>query len=89
MNARFCYWGFTHYLKNSRAELPLKLVTEIKSRKWDQLESDALCEKIYGESDEQSLHAAQILLSAGFRNVAQIIGGLTTWREIAGATAGI
>ncbi len=44
---------------------------------------------IYGESDQQSLHAAQILLSNGFMNVAQIIGGLTTWREIGGATEGI
>jgi rhodanese-related sulfurtransferase len=41
---------------------------------------------IYGESDEQALQAAQILLSTGFLNVAQIIGGLTTWRELAGAT---
>lgn len=41
---------------------------------------------IYGESDEHSLHGSQILLSAGFRNVAQIIGGLTTWIAIAGAT---
>ncbi|WP_310425225.1 rhodanese-like domain-containing protein [Chamaesiphon sp. VAR_48_metabat_135_sub] len=44
---------------------------------------------IYGESDEQSLHGLQILLSTGFINVAQIIGGLTTWREIAGGTEGI
>lgn len=41
---------------------------------------------IYGESDEQSLHAAQILHSTGFINVAQIIGGLKTWRELAGTT---
>jgi rhodanese-related sulfurtransferase len=41
---------------------------------------------IYGESDEQALQAAQILLSTGFLNVAQIIGGITTWRELAGAT---
>jgi rhodanese-related sulfurtransferase len=41
---------------------------------------------IYGESDEQSLHAAKILLSNGFINVAQIIGGLPVWREIVGAT---
>jgi rhodanese-related sulfurtransferase len=43
---------------------------------------------IYGESDEHSLHGSRILLGVGFRNVAQIIGGLTTWREIAGATEG-
>jgi rhodanese-related sulfurtransferase len=41
---------------------------------------------IYGESDEQALQAAQILLSTGFLNVAQIIGGLTTWRELSRAT---
>jgi rhodanese-related sulfurtransferase len=41
---------------------------------------------IYGESDEQALQAAQILRSTGFLNVAQIIGGLTTWRELARAT---
>jgi rhodanese-related sulfurtransferase len=44
---------------------------------------------IYGESDEQSLDAAKILISTGFMNVAQIIGGLTTWRELDGATEGI
>lgn len=44
---------------------------------------------IYGESDEQSLAAVQILLGNGFMNVAQIIGGLTTWREVAGSTEGI
>jgi rhodanese-related sulfurtransferase len=44
---------------------------------------------IYGESDEQSFHGSRILLSTGFRNVVQIIGGLTTWRKIAGATEGI
>lgn len=43
---------------------------------------------IYGESDEQSLHGSRTLLGVGFRNIAQIIGGLTTWREIAGATEG-
>lgn len=44
---------------------------------------------IYGESDEQSLAAVKILLGNGFMNVAQIIGGLTTWREVAGSTEGI
>jgi rhodanese-related sulfurtransferase len=43
---------------------------------------------IYGESDERSLHGSRILLSAGFRNVAQISGGLTTWLAIGGATKG-
>ena len=43
---------------------------------------------IYGESNEQSLQAVKILLGNGFMNVAQIIGGLTIWRELAGATEG-
>jgi rhodanese-related sulfurtransferase len=41
---------------------------------------------IYGGSDKQSLRAAQILRSTGFINVTQIIGGLTTWRKLDGAT---
>lgn len=43
---------------------------------------------LYGESDEQSMQAAEILRGAGFRNVAQIIGNLPAWREIAGPTEG-
>jgi len=39
---------------------------------------------IYGESDEQSLQAAETLQSAGFTNVAHIKGGLSAWREVAG-----
>jgi rhodanese-related sulfurtransferase len=44
---------------------------------------------LYGESDEQSLQAAETLRSAGFKNVAQIIGGLPAWREVAGPTEGV
>jgi rhodanese-related sulfurtransferase len=44
---------------------------------------------IYGESDEQSLQAAEVLRGAGFKNVAQIIGGLPAWREVAGPTEGV
>ncbi len=40
---------------------------------------------IYGESDEQSLAAAQTLQVNGFTRVAQIIGGLAAWREVAGS----
>ena len=43
---------------------------------------------IYGESDEQSLAAAQILRGKGFISVAQIIGGLAAWHEVAGSTEG-
>jgi rhodanese-related sulfurtransferase len=44
---------------------------------------------VYGESDEQALQAAEMLRSKGFRNVAQIIGGLPAWREVAGPTEGV
>lgn len=44
---------------------------------------------IYGESDEQSLQAAQLLRSAGFSSVAQIMGGLTAWCEVGGSTEGV
>jgi rhodanese-related sulfurtransferase len=44
---------------------------------------------IYGESDEQSLQAAQLLRGAGFSNVAQIMGGLPAWCEVAGPTEGV
>ena len=44
---------------------------------------------IYGESDEQSLQAAQLLRGAGFSKVAQIMGGLPAWCEVAGPTEGV
>ncbi len=44
---------------------------------------------VYGESDEQAAEAAQSLRGAGFVNVAQIIGGLTAWHEVAGPTEGV
>ena len=44
---------------------------------------------IYGDSDEQSLQAAQIFRGAGFAAVAQIMGGLATWREAGGAMEGV
>jgi rhodanese-related sulfurtransferase len=40
---------------------------------------------IYGESDDQSLAAAQTLRRVGFINVTQIIGNLAAWREVAGS----
>jgi rhodanese-related sulfurtransferase len=43
---------------------------------------------VYGDSDAQSLEAAEILRGAGFKNVAMIKGGLIAWREIAGPTEG-
>lgn len=44
---------------------------------------------IYGESDEQSLQAAQLLRGAGFSSVAQIMGGLPAWCEVGGPTEGV
>jgi len=44
---------------------------------------------IYGESDEQSLQAAQLLRGAGFSSVAQIMGGLPAWCEVGGSTEGV
>jgi rhodanese-related sulfurtransferase len=44
---------------------------------------------VYGASDEQSLRAVQVLLSNGFMNVTQIIGGVAACHELAGATEGI
>ncbi len=44
---------------------------------------------IYGESDEQSLQAAQLLRNAGFSCVAQIMGGLPAWCEVGGSTEGV
>jgi rhodanese-related sulfurtransferase len=44
---------------------------------------------IYGESDAQAREAAQVLRNAGFKAVAQIIGGLDAWHQVAGPTEGI
>jgi rhodanese-related sulfurtransferase len=44
---------------------------------------------VYGASDEQSLRAVQVLLSHGFMNVTQIIGGVAACHELARATEGI
>jgi rhodanese-related sulfurtransferase len=44
---------------------------------------------IYGESDEQSAHAAQTLREAGFAHVAIIIGGLAAWTAAGGAVEGV
>jgi rhodanese-related sulfurtransferase len=43
---------------------------------------------VYGESDEQSAHAAQLLRDAGFVNVSEIIGGLSAWQTVGGAVEG-
>lgn len=45
---------FKNHLKDSNAELPLKLITQIKKDAWDQKESDDLCKAVYGAKDEKS-----------------------------------
>lgn len=43
---------------------------------------------IYGESDAQSAEAANLLRQNGFVNVAELQGGLSAWKAIAGSTDG-
>jgi hypothetical protein len=45
---------FKNHLKESGAELPLKLITQIRKDALDQKESDSLCKAIYGAKDEKS-----------------------------------
>lgn len=45
---------FKNHLKESGAELPLKLVSQIYKDALDQKESDSLCKSIYGTKDEKS-----------------------------------
>ena len=44
---------------------------------------------VYGENDQKSAEAAQLLRSAGFEHVSQLRGGLAAWKEIGGPTEGI
>lgn len=44
---------------------------------------------VYGETEEETGAAAQLLRSAGFENVAELKGGLPAWKAIAGPTDGI
>ena len=44
---------------------------------------------VYGENDQKSAEAAQLLTSAGFEHVSQLRGGLAAWKEIGGPTEGI
>ena len=50
----FHFDEFKNHLKTSNAELPYKLVMQIRSDKWKQLESDDLCKAVYGSKDEKS-----------------------------------
>jgi rhodanese-related sulfurtransferase len=44
---------------------------------------------VYGENDEQTAHAAQLLRAAGFAETAEIPGGLSAWKAAGGATEGV
>jgi hypothetical protein len=45
---------FKNHLKDSNAELPLKLITQIRKDEWEQKESDTLCKSVYGSKDEKN-----------------------------------
>lgn len=44
---------------------------------------------VYGDSDEDSAQAANLLRQAGFYNVAELKGGLPAWKAIGGPTEGV
>ncbi len=50
----FHFEEFKLHLKNSNAELPLKLIIQIHKDGWNQKESDDLCKEVYGTKDEKS-----------------------------------
>ena len=43
---------------------------------------------VYGENDQQSAEAAQLLRGAGFEHVSELKGGLAAWKAIGGPTEG-
>jgi rhodanese-related sulfurtransferase len=43
---------------------------------------------LYGETNEKTAEAANLLRQAGYEHVAQLEGGLAMWREIGGAVEG-
>ncbi|MDQ3047409.1 MAG: hypothetical protein M3R27_07670 [Bacteroidota bacterium] len=50
----FHFNEFKTHLKENNAELPLKLITQIRKDQWKQKESDDLCKSVYGSKDEKS-----------------------------------
>ncbi len=44
---------------------------------------------VYGDTNQQSAEAAQLLRSAGFERVSELKGGLAAWKAIGGSTEGI
>lgn len=43
---------------------------------------------VYGESDEQTAQAAQLLRNAGYVHVSELKGGLAAWKAVGGPTEG-
>ena len=43
---------------------------------------------VYGESDEQTAQAAQLLRNAGYVHVSELKGGLPAWKAVGGPTEG-
>ncbi len=48
--SEFHFNEFANYLKTSKAELPFKLIHEIRNFGWEQPESEVLSKRIYGQS---------------------------------------
>jgi rhodanese-related sulfurtransferase len=44
---------------------------------------------VYGDTEQQTAQATQILRNAGFTEVAEIKGGLIAWKTAGGATEGV
>ncbi|WP_017317044.1 rhodanese-like domain-containing protein [Mastigocladopsis repens] len=43
---------------------------------------------VYGQNDEETAQAAQLLRSAGFEHVSELKGGLAAWKAVGGPTEG-
>ena len=43
---------------------------------------------VYGNTDEQSAEAADLLREAGYKNIAVLVGGVPAWQVASGATEG-
>lgn len=44
---------------------------------------------VYGASDQETAEAARLLRQAGYKNIAELKGGLEAWKEAAGSTEGV
>ncbi|MBK7182185.1 MAG: hypothetical protein IPH89_04245 [Bacteroidetes bacterium] len=50
----FHFNEFKNHLKENNAELPFRLISQIRNDEWEQKESDELCKAVYGSKDEKS-----------------------------------